>query len=63
MKKFFDIAQRAVAVFFTWTAIGIAIYGICTLSLSTLIMAVAWYFVGGGLAIQSIRDIEEATRE
>ena len=58
MKKFLDIAQRAAAVFFTWSSIAIAIYGICTLRFEGLIYALIWYFIGGGLTIQSLRDIQ-----
>lgn len=58
MKKFLDIAQRLAAVFFTWSSIAIAIYGICTLRFEGLIYALIWYFIGGGLTIQSLRDIQ-----
>lgn len=58
MKTFFRIAQRTAARFFTWSSIGIAIYGICTLRFELPIFALVWYFIGGGLTIQSLRDIQ-----
>lgn len=61
-ERIWEIAKRAAAVFFTWTAIGIGIYGICIWRLDLLIMAAVWYFIGGGLTMQSIRDLEKATR-
>ena len=61
-EKIWSIIQRCAAVFFTWTTFGIAVYGICCLRFDLLVMAAAWYFIGGGLTMQSIRDLEEATR-
>lgn len=62
-ERIFEIVKRVVAVFFTWTAIGIGVYGICVWRLDLLIMAAVWYFIGGGLLLQSIRDIETVWKE
>ena len=59
-ERTWEIVKRAVALFFTWTAIGIGVYGVCIWRLDLLVMAAVWYFIGGGLVIQSIRDMEEA---
>lgn len=58
MNTFFKIAQRVAAIFFTWSSIALAIYGICTLRFELPIFALVWYFIGGGLTIQSLRDIQ-----
>lgn len=58
MKKALRIAKRAVAIFFTWSAVAILVYGICTLQLRVIIAAPLWYFIAGGLTIQSLSDIE-----
>lgn len=62
-ERIWGIVKRAVAVFFTWTAIGIGVYGICIWRLELLIMAAVWYFIGGGLVLQSVRDIETVWKE
>lgn len=62
-ERIWEIVKRAVAVFFTWTAIGIGVYGICIWRLDLLIMAAVWYFIGGGLVLQSIRDMETVWKE
>ena len=59
MEKLFDIILRCVAVFFTLSAIAIAVYGICILRFDALIMAALWYFICGGLAVQSLKDMKE----
>lgn len=61
-EKIWSIIQRCAAVFFSWTTIGVAVYGICCLRFDLLVIAAAWYFIGGGLTMQSIRDLEKATR-
>ena len=58
MKKVLRTVKRAVAIFFTWSAVAILVYGICTLQLRVIIAAPLWYFIAGGLAIQSLTDIE-----
>ena len=58
MKKVLRTAKRAVAIFFTWSAVAILVYGICTLQFRVIIAAPLWYFIAGGLTIQSLSDIE-----
>lgn len=60
MKKVLRIVKRVVAIFFTWSAISMLVYGICTLQLIAIIAALLWYFVAGGFAVQSLSDIEGA---
>ena len=61
-EKIWSVLQRIVAVFFTWSAIGIVVYGLIIWRLDLLIMAAVWYLLAGGLAIQTLRDLEEVTR-
>lgn len=61
-ERMWSVLQRIVAVFFTWSAIGIVAYGLIIWRLDLLVMAVVWYLLAGGLAMQTLRDLEEATR-
>ena len=62
MRRFYDIIQRAVAVFFTLSAIAIGIYGICILRFDLLGTAAVWYIIGV-LTVQSIKDIRQALED
>ncbi len=61
-ERIWSILQRIVAIFFTWTSIGMVVYGLIIWRLDLLAMAVVWYLIAGGLALQSLRDIEEFTK-
>lgn len=62
-ERVWSVLQRVVAVFFTWSAIGMAVYGLIIWRLDLLIMAAVWYLLAGGLAMQTLRDLEEVTRD
>lgn len=53
------IAQRVTAIFFSWSALGIAIYGLFAWRFDLWVMAAIWYFICGGFMIQNLRDAEE----
>ena len=58
----YDKIKRVYASIVTWVAIAICVYGIFTLSLRTILMGVAFYFIVGLFGVQAIRDIEEFRR-
>lgn len=58
-RKSWKIAIRATAVFFSWSTLGIVIYGLFTLRFDLLVLAAIWYFACGGMMIQNLRDAEE----
>lgn len=63
MKRVLGIVLRVVALFFTWTALGLAVYGIFTLQFDLVLVAAVWYFVCGGLAVQSVEDMAKVMDE
>lgn len=63
MEKKPSKAERIVAVIVTWSSIALAVYSICIGRWDGLIMAAMFYFIGGMLALQIVRDTEALYRD
>lgn len=57
MKKVLTIIKRALACIVTLSSLAIALIGIIHLDPGAIVTAMAFYFIGGGLLIQSLDDI------
>lgn len=57
MKKVLKIIKRALACIVTLSSLVIALVGLVHLDLGAIASALAFYFIGGGLLIQSLDDI------
>ena len=57
MKKVLTIIKRALACIVTLSSLAIALIGITHLDLGAIVAAMAFYFIGGGLLMQSLNDI------
>ena len=57
MKKVLTIIKRALACIVTLSSLAIALIGITHLDLAAIVAAPAFYFIGGGLLMQSLDDI------
>ena len=57
MKKVLTIIKRALACIVTLGSLAIALIGITHLDLGAIVAAPAFYFIGGGLLMQSLDDI------
>lgn len=57
MKKVLTITKRALACIVTLSSLAIALIGIVNLDLGAIVAALFFYFIGGGLLIQSLGDI------
>lgn len=58
MKKVLTIIKRALACIVTLSSLAIALIGIIHLDLGAIASALAFYFIGGGLLMQSLDDIQ-----
>lgn len=63
MEKKLSLAHRIAGVVMLISSLFIAVYGICIGRWDALIIAVVWYFLGGGLIMQQISDIQAAFRD
>lgn len=57
MKKVLTIIKRALACIVTLSSLAIALIGIIHLDPGAIVTAMAFYFIGGGLVMQSLNDI------
>lgn len=57
MEKVLTITKRALACIVTLSSLAIALIGIIHLDLGAIVAALVFYFIGGGLLIQSLDDI------